>query len=266
MKHFYTKILISAIFIFLCLCICVKLVFFPVTIHFSRNDAYDTASWLSKHNITISKDIIDTTTHEVYEAELTSIAADKDKTASLILGSDMKKSAADTYIGDNGTLVFSLMNFEMNLSEEYIKEHSDSTDRYNAPKKAESFVKECGINLNGTSITAHRTDNGYSVAIVKTIDSLPVFNDLITVTMNEDGIIKTDGIWYFDSGAPKTKKRAKTAIDALGEYLRTANGAEKEITTLELGYMLEDTSSETTKILPVWRIIDSEGIVSVTKA
>lgn len=266
MKHFYIKILIAAVFITLGAGICAKLVFFTNPVHFDREAAYDTASWLSKHNITISKEIIDTAGHYVYETELVSIASDKDRAAALILGEDMKKSAADTYIGESGTLVFSLMSFELTVSDEYKKSEWTSVDKYNAPKLAEKFIKSSGINLSGSAITANQTENGYSVSIVKTIDSLPVFNDVITVSMSDKGIDKADGVWYYSSDAQKSKRRAKSSIDALGEYLRSCGGAKKEITSLELGYTLDNINEEKAKIIPVWRIIDSDGTVSFINA
>ena len=261
MKHFHIRALICLLVMLLGVGISIRLVFLE-DYGFNSESAYETASWLSKHGIKIDKELIDTAKHDVYEFSISTIAGDKDSMAQKLIGADMKKSAADTYTGEKGTLVFSKMNFELRADEG----NEFSIDRYNAAKTAERFIKNMGIDISGSIITAIPTDEGYAASVTKTIGALPVFNNAMSVKMTEDEIVNVSGVWYNIKSGESKKRSAKSAVYALREYIRKSDGDEKEISAMELGYLLEETDAETTRVKPVWRITDSDGVVLIIDA
>ncbi|MDD6484317.1 MAG: hypothetical protein PUF72_07065 [Clostridiales bacterium] len=260
MKHFYIKALFIILLSAIALVICASAVFTEKPA-LGSDSAYAAASWLSKHGVNIRKELIDTSIHDVYEAELVSIGADKDEAAKLLVGADMKKGAADTYTGERGTLVFSGTSFELVTSQD-----CGNIDRYNAAKTAEKFIKETGMEVSGSMISAVAVEEGYNASFIKTINSLPVFNDVMTVHMTGDKIVKVSGVWYFGKEEQGKKRTAKSAVDALAQYLRLVQNEKKDIAAMELGYVLENTDKQTARIKPVWRITDSNGVVSLIDA
>ncbi len=263
MKSFYIKSLIFAAVIGVLFGICFQFAKGTDSNTSDSTTAYNLSSWLSKNGVSVDKALIDLSTKYVVCPYMKNTITDRKTAAEKILGDNLT-SSADTYRGSNGTVVFTNDSFKLTPEEGLFKKIVSGVDRYNTPKKAEKIVKALGFDLNGSIISSSTDINGFTAHITKTINSLPIFDDCITVVMDKDSIISVDGVWYIPEPGKHPKRKAKSAIDALTELAHQIGGSRKtSVTSMSLGYKLKH-SDDVTELEPVWRFeTDSRDVIYI---
>lgn len=217
----------------------------------NNTTAYNLSSWLAKNDIIIDRELIETDTQYVVAATMQNAVANRAETAETIL-KEASATGADTYKGTNGTLVFSHDTFSLTPSEGLFSDIFSGIDRYNCGKRAESAAKELGFNLNGSVISSEDGGSVFTSVITKTIDSMPVFDDCITIVMDRNGLISAEGVWY-TLESKGDERPAKSSSDALAELLNAISGSGRvTVLSMELGYVMENTGN-ITELKPVWR-------------
>lgn len=251
MKYFAAKALSAAAAAAVLFLICFSFAVGTDSNTADSTTAYNLSSWLAKNDIIIDRDLIDTETQYVSAVTMRNAAADRAETADAILGG-ASGTGADTYTGENGTLVFSRDSFALTPAEGLFEDIFSGIDRYNCGKRAENAAKELGFNLSGSVISSEDGGSVFTSVITKTIDSLPVFDDCITLVMSRDGLVSAEGVWY----TPESKgdaRPAKSSSDALAELLNSVGGSGRiTVRSMELGYVMEHTGN-ITELKPVWR-------------
>ena len=254
MKHFYIKITAITVIVIALFTVCFRLTHDKSDNMANGASAYNLSSWLAKHNISIDKDMIDISSHEVVSAKFKNSLENHEAAANKILGADVSDKGADTYKGERGTVTFSNDVFTLSPEDGVFKTEASRADRYNIGKRAEEMAKEMGFDLDGSIIMTSDEDSCYTAKIMKTVNSLPVFNNCITITVENKSFVSASGIWYVqDSGAYK-KRRAKSAADALAGLLKEVDGIGKvTVTSMTLGYKMEKDNEGIYVIHPFWK-------------
>lgn len=251
MKHFAAKSLAAlgaAVILFI---ICFSLAVGTADNTAGSGTAYELSSWLAKNDITIDRSIIDTDTKYAAAVTMKSAVSDRASAAAGMLGT-CSGTAADTYTGARGVVVFSKDSFTLTPADGLFADEFSGLDRYNCGKRAESAAKELGFNISGSVISAEENNGSFSAVITKTVDSVPVFDDRITLSMTRGGLVSASGVWYVPESSGG-RRPAKSAADALGDLLNeTAGSGRVTVRSMEFGYLL-DHEGNTTQLKPVWR-------------
>ena len=251
MKYFAAKALSAAAAAAVLFFICFSLAVGTDSNTADSTTAYNLSTWLAKNDIIIDRELIDTDMQYVAAATMQNAVADHVETADAVLGG-ASGTGADTYTGENGTLAFSRDSFVLTPSEGLFASMFSGIDRYNCGRHAESAAEELGFNLNGSVISSEEGDSVFTSVITKTIDSLPVFDDCITLVMSRDGLVSAAGVWY-TLESKGDERPAKSSSDALAELLNSVGGAGRvTVRSMELGYLMEHTGN-ITELKPVWR-------------
>lgn len=263
MKHFYIKSLILAVLIALVFGVCFRFVKGTESNMADSATAYNLSAWLSKNGVSIDKDIIDLSTKHVIYTTMYNTVSDRKASAERILGEGIT-SSADTYRGANGAVVFTDDTFKLTPADGLFDKIVSGVDKYNSAKKAERIVKELGFDIKGSIISGGVEDERFVANITKTINSMPVFDDSISVYMDKNKVISIEGIWYVPESGKVQKRKAKSAADALTELAHQIGGGEKNtITSMTLGYKLKHTD-HITELEPVWRFeINNDDIIYI---
>lgn len=255
MKNFYAKITVLFIAVIILSGVCYKLAKDTSANMSDSATAYNISSWLAKNNISINKDMIDTSTQKVVSAKLINTAKNHDEISKKMLGDDMTSSGANTYNGKNGTVTFTNDNFYIVPQENVFEKYIVKADKYSFGKSSEEIMKSMGFDLNGSMISVREDGKKLIADITKTIDSKPVFNDMITVFITNKASLEATGIWYIQDGGVTEKRNAKSAADALTELLKYTQGYDKiTVRSMTLGYKAENFKNDTAQIKPYWRI------------
>lgn len=252
MKHFSIKALCMAAAAAVLFILCFSLAKGTKENTADSTTAYNLSAWLAKHEISIDRELIDTDTQTVLSAAMRNAAADRQETAAAILGESVQGTAADTYTGKNGTVVFSKDAFTLTPNDGLFSDIASGIDRYNCGKKAERMAKSLGFDLSGSVISSKMEDGSFSSSITKTIDSKPVFNDAITLVIRKDGLVSASGVWYIPYGRGQSRT-AKSAADALAELLKQVqNSGRVMVQGMTLGYVMEQRGNGI-GLKPVWK-------------
>ena len=116
------------------------------------------------------------------------------------------------------------------------------------------MAKQMGFDLDGSIIITSYDGNSYTAKITKTVNSLPVFNNCITINIENKSFVSASGIWYVQDGGAYEKRKAKSAADALAGLLKEVDGIGKvTVTSMTLGYKMEKNNEGTYVIHPFWR-------------
>ena len=263
MKHFYIKSLILAVLIGVLFGVCFRFAKGTEENVADTATAYNLSSWLLKNGVSIDKDIIDLSTKHVVYTTMNNTVSDRKASAENILGEGIT-SSADTYRGPNGTVVFANDTFKFTPTDGLFEKIVSGVDKYNSAKKAEQIIKELGFDIKGSIISGGVENEHFVAHITKTINSLPVFDDRISVCMDKNQVISVEGIWYVPQSGKAQKRKAKSAVDALTELAHQIGGGEKTtVTSMTLGYKLKHTG-DMTELEPVWRFeINNDDIVYI---
>lgn len=251
MKYFTAKSLAALCIAAVLFIICFNLAVGTTDNTAGSTTAYNLSSWLAKHGVTIDRELIDTDDVYAVDASMKNAYSDRASAAEAML-KNASSSGADTYTGENGAVSFSHDSFVLTPAHGLFEDIFSGLDRYNCGRRAEDAANELGFDLNGSVISSEETDGGFKAVITKTIDSAPVFNDCITLTMSRDGLISAEGVWFVPEELGE-KRRARPAADALGDLLNRVEGAGKiTVRSMEFGYLME-RNGRSARLKPVWR-------------
>ena len=254
MKYFYVKITVIAVAVIALFTVCFRLTHDKSDNLINGETAYNLSSWLAKNDVSIDKDLIDINSYEVVSVKFKNTLENHEAAAGMILGGNVSDKGADTYTGTRGTVTFSNDVFTLSPEEEAFKSEASKADRYNIGKRAEGMAKQMGFDLDGSMIMTSEEDNCYIVKIMKTVNSLPVFNNCITITVEDKSFTSASGVWYVTDGASYGKRAAKSAADALAGLLKAVDGMGRiSVTSMTLGYKMEKNDEGIYEIKPFWR-------------
>jgi len=258
MKNYFIKITLLVIAFIVLITTCVSFIFTRDN-YFDKESAYNLVSFLSENGLIIDEQLIDTKTQYVMNTELKSITTDKAALSKNILGNDVSV-LAEAYTSPLGTITFTGSEFNFKPAKEYGEDITKDANKFDANKKAEKLLQSLAFNLDGSSISNVEEDSTIKVAVTKTIEGLPVFNDTIYVSMNKLGTTSIIGRWYSTDGELKYKRPSKTIVDAAIELMQTKS-ENMEVTNIQLGYLLKDTSADISILRPVWQFTTADGDV-----
>lgn len=225
--------------------------------YFDKNSAHNLTQFLAKNGVIVEEALIDTKTQYVMNTELKSVTSDKASLSYSLLGDNLSV-LAETYTSSLGTVSYMGSEFNFKPASEYRPEITKDADKYDANKKAQRLLKTLGFNLDGSIISNATENDTIHVTVTKTVEGLPVFDDVIRLSMNKLGTISINGRWYYDAGPLNWKRPSKTIVDALIELMN--NTAENvQIVNIQLGYLLKDTSSDISILRPVWQFKTDSG-------
>lgn len=254
MKYFYIKITAIALTVIALFTVCFKLAHNTTDDMTDTAYAYNLSSWLAKNNVTIDKDLIDTKNHKVVSLTLKDALENHEAAAASILGEAAENAGADTYKGKIGTVAFSGNSFTLTPDGEIFKSEIAKVDRYNMGKRAEAIAVSMGFDLDGSVILTYEDNDEYTAAIMKTANSLPIFNDCLTITVSGGKFQSAGGVWYIPDSPPTNERPAKSASDALAELLREVDGFGRvTVTAMTLGYKMEKNGDGKFEIYPFWK-------------
>ena len=256
MKNYFLKITLLIVVFVAIISIALSFVF-GADNHFDKDSAYNLASFLSEHGVIVDEQLIDTQTQYVMNTELKSIASDKAQLSKDILGNDVSV-LAEAYTSPLGTISFTGSEFNFKPASEYHSDITKDSNKYDANKKVQRLLKYLNFNLDGSIISNIEEESTIKVTVTKTIEGLPVFDNSVCVSLNKLGTTSIVGRWYSNAGPLKYKRASKTIVDAMIELMQTKS-ADMEITDIQLGYRLKDTSSDISILRPVWQFTTVDG-------
>lgn len=262
MKNYYIKITAALVIILVSALLCVKLAYPGKTAAGNNKDVKALISALYSGNVHISPDLIDTDNHSVCVAEMTN-GLDAPALARQFLGRGARRDGELRYISEDGDLTVNGTHFRYTPAEPKFSADTQSVSLTNATKIANRLCDEYGIDYKSGRTELSGGRNGISVAIMKSFNGLPAFNNALVMELHSDGLHSITGVDYVISNTISDERDAKSISDALTEFMYTCADKSREtiITDVRLGYLLENTDAPTTTVKPVWRIIVENSAV-----
>lgn len=256
MKHFYKKSIIVLLIISLTLILDFKLVYPDKNSNNEVKIQNRIIRTLSKGNVFISSDLLDFKEHIVFDANMKN-ALNINSLSKQFLGKNAIKSDSNTYSSEEGTVI--VKDFHMNYTPVSPKFSADTSNlnTSNAASIVSRLCAEYGIPTSDVQFGVSGNKDKISVSIMYKLDSLPVFNNALVMDLNTAGLNMISGTYYVSDGDVKNGRYAKNIQDALIDFMHECTDSTREtvITDIQLGYILDSTSSQTTTVSPVWRII-----------
>ncbi len=219
-----------------------------------------TVQILKNNGIGIDADVIPKKVSDVPYAEAENVITGYDSFAKLLLGDNMVKMQEIAYESPEGVITFSGNSFS------FSSKAQASPDAAASEKEAESiaaeFLSELGFNLKNSEKHIEKTDAGYNVTFVCTIDGLPVFDTSVAVGISGNAVASASGVWFnlLNISGPDNslKSAASVLIDSIQDIVATG---EISLTGLSLGYSIPEshTYHKSAVLVPVWKIQSSTG-------
>ncbi len=257
MKNYFLKIfiLLSALIVLFALCCYLGV---GQSSGYNKDDIYKIVSYLEEHGISVDPEMIDIEKKHVFDMDLESVTADKTMLSKKIL-SEQAAVLADTYTAESGTVAFKGNDFSFKSAKGINMDIAEKASLYEVGKKSQKLVEKLGFDIDSGNITVSETADGFRADITKTIDGVKIFNNCISVEIKEGVFNQLWGRWYYPKSKSRDKREAKPLIDALVLFSQdNINNKKIQIQSIELGYILTDTSQKTTTLRPVWQIKTDE--------
>ncbi len=253
MKNYFVKIVLLIVVFFMMAAVCFLLMFTKDT-KYSDETVYKLVSYLGECGIRIDEDIVDIERKYVIDMDLESITVDKTAVSHNILGKE-PSVLAETYTSDTGTVKFQGTDFSFKPTGELGEDIAKKIKPNEAKKQVQKLLQGLGFNIDGSNMVISENEKSVRFDIIKKAEGLRIFNNCISVEFNDTGLVQLDGKWYYPKSPSRDKREAKPVADALILFAQdNVNDKQMEIKSIELGYMLTDTSKELTTLRPVWRI------------
>ncbi len=231
---------------------------------YKNESVYKIVSYLGERGISVDPDIIDIKKRYVIDMDLESVTVDKSALSKNIL---LEESSvlADTYTAESGTVAFKGNDFSFKSAQEMDMDITEKTSLYDIGKKTQKLIEGFGFNVDSCNISVLQTADGFRADITKTTDEVKIFNNCISVEIKDAKFNQLWGRWYYPKSKSRDKHEAKPIIDALVLFSQdNINNKNIQIKSIELGYLLTDTSQKTTTLRPVWQIkTDVEGSIYI---
>ncbi len=256
MKHFYLKSVFALIIIVLTLGAAIRLVY-PDN---AKNDLVKAKNQiirtLSNGNVRISSDLLNFETQEVFDCTMDN-ALNINSLAKQFLGKSAVRADDYTYYSNSGSVTFKEFHMSYTPKNPIFSADTKYLTLSNAADITARLCAEYGISTSDTQFGVSGSENKISVSVMYRIDSRPVFNNALVMELTTAGLQTVSGNYYTPSNARTNIRYAKRMEDALIDFMNECTDKSREtvITDIQLGYLLNDTTSQTTTISPVWRII-----------
>ena len=216
---------------------------------------------LAKNQIEVKSDIIPKNNYSVSSADADNAVEDYLEFAKLILGTDTKKTAENTFSSSLGTVSFSgnMFDFNLNLKEGDIKGETSSIS------SAKGLLKKLTLDLDGAKESTNRTDKGYEITFTDYIDNIPFPDSEVVCVVENHKITRLYGKW-FNIAEKNGSVKLKTITSVLIDLIKAEVTKPAQITDISLGYIIPENNSyqRSVTLVPVWRIAFKNGeILSV---
>lgn len=241
---------------------CVKLAYPGKTAAGNSKEVKALINTLYSGNVHISPELIDTNIYSVCSAEMTN-GLDAPALARQFLGRGVRRDGDSHYISEDGDFTVNGTHFIYTPAVPKFSADTQSVSLTNATKIANMLCDEYGIDYKNGRTELSGGRNGISVAVMKSFNGLPVFNNALVMELHTDGLHSITGVDFVVNSGTAKERTAKSISDALTEFMNTCADKNREtiITDVRLGYLLENPDNTETTAKPVWRIIVENSAV-----
>lgn len=262
MKNYYIKLTAALMIILVSVFFCVKLAYPGKTASGNSKEVKALINTLYNGNVHISPELIDTDIYSVCVTEMTN-GLDAPALARQFLGRGVRHDGDIRFVSEDGDFTVNGTHFKYTPTEPKFSADTKSVSLTNATKIANMICEEYGIDYKDGRTELSGGRSGISVAVMKSFNGLPVFNNTLVMELHPDGLHSITGVDYIVSNSAKEERNAKSISDALTEFMDTCTDKNREtiITDVRLGYLLENTDDTKTTAKPVWRIIVENSAV-----
>ncbi len=256
MKHFYKKSVILLLIISLTLIVNFKLVYpdnSNTDVIKAQNKLIGT---LSNGNVFISSDLLDFKENVVFDANMKN-ALNITSLSKQFLGKNAEKADNNTYTSPVGTVTVKDFHVNFTPTSPIFSADTANLSTSNAAAIVSRLCAEYGIPTSDAQFGVSGNRDKLSVSIMYKLDTLPIFNNALVMDLSTSGLNMVSGTYYVADGDVSNGRYAKNMRDALLDFMQECTDGTKEIviTDIQLGYLLDSTTSQTTTVSPVWRII-----------
>lgn len=220
-----------------------------------------TVEVLASNSITIDPSVIPQRTPHIPYTEAENVIYDYEAFAKSILGEALFQTDSG-YESNTGRMTFHGDSFSFTVNPEAFA-LSDTmlvTEEKTAKEIVLTTLENLGFDLKNAEISVSKTNDGYSVILENTANSLPIFNSQVTVALSDFGITSFSGIWFNEAPSQSSTNSLKSITSVLIDIIPQVSG-ETEIVSLELGYNSFDKLSyhKATALIPVWKVNCKDG-------
>ncbi|MBO5060956.1 MAG: two-component system regulatory protein YycI [Clostridia bacterium] len=217
-----------------------------------------TAEILNANNIKIDVSAIPNKSLPAPYAEAENVISDYDSFSVAFLGDNAAKTGDYSYESKTGAISFSGDSFNYKAAAFSI---SSDADEKNAQETAIRFLKDKGFDLSSAKIETSKISSGFLITFENYANSLPVFNSHVSVEISGNSVSAAYGIWFNALDTRGQDNELKSVTSALIDFIPEAGGEAIEISGLELGYTVPESTSyhKSAVLVPVWRISEASG-------
>lgn len=222
-----------------------------------------TVSVLKKNSVTIDKNIIPNKMPSLCALVVKNTFESEENGAKMLLGEGYRKTE-EGYA--NGSKTFYISGDEFSFFDSDPTPISNFTYT-NAEKTALDELSRLGFDLSNAALTSvYQDENHVTVKAQQRLDSYPLVDSSLTITLSAGGIESIQGSCFSlsddqsEAGAPV---KIKDSTSMLIDFMARSEAAGTTITGISIGYITGDKSTfhKTATAYPVWQITTSAGDV-----
>ncbi len=213
---------------------------------------------LKNNNISIEKESIPENILSLPYAEADNVIYDFNAFSRAFLGEGAKKTDEFLYESNSGTIQFTGDGFTY---KSISQSDSKKTNEKDARATAIEFLKSKGFDLSNAEIYSEKYSDEFSITLKNKVNSLPLFNSVITTKISGTQITEVSGTWFNISHTKGQENELKTVTSALIDCIPSVTNVPAKITELTLGYTIPDVTlyHKSATLIPVWEIQDEKG-------
>ena len=256
MKHYYIKLTAALAIILAAGILCFRLASPGISNIGDSKEIETLINTLYSGKVHVAPELIDTDEHTVSSYNMKN-ALDAPSLARQFLGKDAVKDSSTQFSASDGSFTVNGTHFTYTPALPKFSADTKSISLANATQIAGTLCDEYGIDARSGRTELSGGRDGIYVAVMKSLDGQPVFNNALVLELHTDGLRSITGVDYVTDGAAEQPRCAKSISDALTEFMNTCTDKSREtiITDVRLGYLLDSTDDNKTSAKPVWRII-----------
>ncbi len=227
----------------------------------------DTVAVLARNGITVDAQLIPRKMPALSAVEVLNTVTDQKALAESILGGPAAYDAqTNQYLRSTAILRFDGDNIAyININP---AQSNVYTDTQGAIDYAKAFFTDAGFDISKAQMQVKKqTGNETELVFTQRLDSYPLLDSRLEITVTKRGVSKMEGCWFYmsddqsgNSGASgRVKEITSVLIDFISDPYRA--GSSTEITSITLGYTTGNKNSyhKSVSAMPSWYITTSDG-------
>lgn len=222
-----------------------------------------TVNILAKNKITVKKETVPKKMPSLCSVSVVNSLADYDSGAERFLGAGYEKNGN---VYKKGSKTFTVNGDEFDFSDSHPDSATADFSAEYALDEALDILPTFGFDIkNADAYISYSDENIADITVSQNLDSYPLLDSRIVVTISRKGLSEIKGCWFYlseDQSESGQATRVKDSTAMLLDFMPKIS-EKLDIVDISIGYMTGDKSTfhKTATATPAWQITCANGLV-----